>query len=741
MPTLNKLIKFCLCATPFLPLLFTPFTFFPWHYGKTAIFQIIVELLLLCFIIFYRSAHKSAGQNPPSQGGEGGVGRSFSLLDWSLLIFTALLVLTAFTGVNAHNSFWGNQARANGIFTWLHFFAFYILLINFFQEEKDWKRFFYLTVGVAFLTGITALFPQLLPAVAQSVAGGGIIGNRAFFSSYMVLSAGISLILFASAARKVKWLWLFLSVFFVGCVISAGNRGAEVGIFFGVLAGLFIALLFVKEKKVRLSAAVGIIILAALVAGGFYMNKISWVADNFPRAAGFFPGLIEYSSGTGETRLMAWKIAWQGLKDKPILGWGMGNYEVVFNKYFNPRFLKYSFTETVWDKPHNWLLDIANSAGIIGALAYLTIIASAGWMLLKVARANPQQRAVAFVACSVLVAYFIQNLFLFETTNSLLLWMGLLAYSSYLYRSARPVGHAPDSRPRSGWWKIAAVGVLLFAFCASAAPLRASYYTRRAETSYNLQDWLSYADKAMSAGGLFAGENAIFLAEKFTKFDKANAIINDKKVEEIGNRIIAVLSNEENEHPDFLSFPVWAGQVYLVLGEKTDAKYYVEAEKKLARAQAIAPAKQEALFLLGRLYLLEKKFDKAIEAQKAAVALEPSIDVSHWFLGLSYVAAGRVAEGLAEIEKAARLGYNLTVDRKLYLAGLYAGVKRYDQAIGIYQKLLEEQPENVDWQVKLAAAYALAGQKKEARDWAERAARLYPPLKPEVEKFIKQYNL
>ena len=71
-----------------------------------------------------------------------------------------------------------------------------------------------------------------------------------------------------------------------------------------------------------------------------------------------------FSSGTSETRLMAWQSAWQGIKERPFQGWGLGNYEIVFNKYYNPKFLKYGFTETVWDKPHNWLLEIGVTAGI-----------------------------------------------------------------------------------------------------------------------------------------------------------------------------------------------------------------------------------------------------------------------------------------------------------------------------------------------------------------------------------------
>ncbi|MBI5728777.1 MAG: hypothetical protein HY983_00835, partial [Candidatus Magasanikbacteria bacterium] len=69
---LNKIIKFGLYSTLFLPLLFTSFTYFPWNFGKTIIFQIVVELLLFLHII--GQAMKSDDKTA----------KPMNWLDWSL---------------------------------------------------------------------------------------------------------------------------------------------------------------------------------------------------------------------------------------------------------------------------------------------------------------------------------------------------------------------------------------------------------------------------------------------------------------------------------------------------------------------------------------------------------------------------------------------------------------------------------------------------------------------------------
>ena len=65
---------------------------------------------------------------------------------------------------------------------------------------------------------------------------------------------------------------------------------------------------------------------------------------------------------------MIWNISWQGVKERPILGWGQDNFSFVFTKYYNPQM----YAQEPWfDRSHNVFLDWLVAAGVVGLIAYL----------------------------------------------------------------------------------------------------------------------------------------------------------------------------------------------------------------------------------------------------------------------------------------------------------------------------------------------------------------------------------
>lgn len=746
MPKINKIIQFGLYLVMLLPLVFIPFTYVPWHFGKTVIFQIVVELLVVVWFV-------GAYSRMP-------LPKRLNYLDWSVLAFLAIITVTALIGVNPANSFWGLQNRANGVFTWWHFGAYYFLLKYFFknfgrqstvipapqsaggiqqtpsrrldslfQGNDNWVV--YLAVFVAILASLTSLFPQILPVSWQSTAGGGIIGNRAFLAGYLVLAAGLSS--YCAVLFKNNWRWFFVvaSALLAYIIYMTGNRGALLGLFVGVFVAMVSSVFLVKRKMLKVVLSLVVLFFLSLVTYYVILN--------------FRP----LTSGTGNTRLMAWDIAWQGIKAKPVTGWGWGNFDVVFDKFYNPNFLKYSFSETVWDKPHNWFLEIGVTGGLVSMLAYLAILFSAGYYLLK----NKNS-----ILLATLLASFVTSLFLFETTNSLILWFLVLAMASSLSsRADTPtyVGGGVEGSLRqrlrdssTSLSSFASVGmtviILSFVSCFLFLNLRSlkySYYMRKAELSTALMDWSGWSDLALSAPAPFKYENAVFLAEQFVNFDKAGVMTDKKEIKESALALTSVLGQAGERYPLNLSYPVWSGQIYTVLGDKFDKKYYVEARKVLEEAVKISPQKQEVHFLLGRMYLLQPDYVKALDEQRQAVEIAPQIASSHWFYGLTLVASGDRSAGLVEIEKALELGYSITAEQMLYILDLYAEEKNYAKLIEEYKKLINQEPGNLNWYIKLATVYAVSGDKKSALDLAQYILLQAPQLKTEVDNFIKEYKL
>jgi tetratricopeptide (TPR) repeat protein len=238
----------------------------------------------------------------------------------------------------------------------------------------------------------------------------------------------------------------------------------------------------------------------------------------------------------------------------------------------------------------------------------------------------------------------------------------------------------------------------------------------------------------------FRGEVGVFLAERFVQLDKMELPL-DSRSTAVAQKVATVLEEESTLHPLTIAYPIWAAQIHSVLGEKVDPKYLEAGQKDAELARTLSPNKQDILFILGRIYLLKKDFAKAIQIQQAAVAVEPSIPVGHWFLGLSYQAAGQSKEALAEIHRAVELGYGPSDDQEFYIIDLELAAKNYDAVIKGYTKFLEREPENPNWYIRLATVYAVKGDKKSAFEFAEKAVALDPSIRAAADAFIKEYKL
>lgn len=105
-------------------------------------------------------------------------------------------------------------------------------------------------------------------------------------------------------------------------------------------------------------------------------------------------------------RMAHWQAAWGMFNDRPWLGVGIGNYEPVYPAYSLPG----------WTEPlghaHNYYLNIAAEAGLIGLAAYLVLWGAAFWQAWKVVRTTQGYwRGIAVGILGVLTYLSVHNLF------------------------------------------------------------------------------------------------------------------------------------------------------------------------------------------------------------------------------------------------------------------------------------------------------------------------------------------
>ncbi|MFA6106832.1 MAG: O-antigen ligase family protein [Patescibacteria group bacterium] len=723
---LNKIIKFGLNFSLILPLAFISWTMYPAHFGKTVFFQILIALLGLLGVILVAVKKEKFFV--------------FSKIDWAVIIFFLVLLATSFFGDNFNRSFWSDQSRVQGLFTLAHFIIFYFLFRQFIVSRDDWKKFLGMALAVALLSSLIAWFGLYIPGIKNYILDGtrlsGLIGNPIFLANYLMLPIFIGIFYFLRF-RDSAWKWLGLLSALVSLITIFGTKTR--GVFIGIIAGaaLAIILYFIFQAGKRLR--IGLIAGAALAI-------IIWSSGlAFPAVRNFLPPSISFvysislNDTTAKTRIMAWQIALKGLKDSPIIGHGLESYQAIYDKYYNPKFLAYSFQETVWDQPHNYVLDIANSAGIIGVISYLVLLGFIFIGLYKKIRAeeNRKDRAGLIFIFAGIGAYVIALLFSFETSNSLQLWFLILALVVWIVESDKK-----EDRPIKDWHLNLMVIAFFVFFLVSAfigyRMLKASYYTSLARDAKAIQSnfiWEKYALKAMETPAPFKWDVAVNLTMDLTSFDGWGKL-DRETLEPVAYEIEKEFKADVEKYPNTYIYKFWLGQLYTFMGEYLDNVYYKKAEEVLFSAKSINHDRQQIPLLLGKLYFLTGESGKS-EAVLGELAFKnPDYPEPHWYYGLALMQNKKRTEGITELEKGAGFALSITTNTR-YLIDIYAQDKSYEKIVPLYENLIAREPQNAQNYASLAATYMILGDKIMAKEYIEKAVELNPALREEAINFLK----
>ncbi|MBI4812714.1 O-antigen ligase family protein [Candidatus Falkowbacteria bacterium] len=805
----NKLfngIKIGLYAAFLLPLVFTSRTMYPWHFGKTILFMALVEILVALAVVYYsrRFRHSEAeDRRIPSQSATSmGSFTSFrmTVLDWLLIIFFAVQIISAAFGVDFTRSFWGDQQRAQGVFVWLHFAAFYFLLRYFLTpplykggkgdlppllaKERAGVRsgvlmnWCNLSVWIFIIAVISSLLAWLGPKISffNNIIGkgaqlSGMIGNPIFFASYLIIPVflGFALFfLFTPLVAGISVIWILYLIFGANnfTPFNKGGRGDLLPLLNKERVGVRSA----RSKNWRIK----FFLLAAMILGFLslgalfiYNRKSDYLKNNFPMVARVLS--VSPEEGTAQTRLMAWQIALKAWRDKPVLGWGPENYQDAFDKHYNPEFLKYSFAETVWDKPHSYPLEILATTGAVGFISYLGFLVVLFFYLVKIIKnAEDEKTRFGFIILTGgAVAYIIQNSFAFETSNSLQMWVFLLALVGEAHRHSEAEGRRipllsaisrdPSSASPAGGAELRMTKVkeiiknfffiliLLLIPCGlykNYTFYKASVLMGGARDAAEIGSaylWQKNAVETLNYKIPFLWEQAVFLTKDLANIDKAGKL--DKKtLDSVSPRLIEIFENEiKKGHGPYL-FRFWLGQLYGFMGEYVDKKYYGEADKILEEAREFSPDRQHIPLLMAKNYLLRNKTDEGIKILENLADKNPEFPEPHWFLGVALMQKGEEARGMEELEKGKDFGVNFK-SNVLYLIDLYAKRKEYDKIILLYKGLITQEPGNASYHASLAATYAAMGDKENLITSLNKAVELNPDLAEEAKKFLKSNGI
>jgi arylsulfatase A-like enzyme/Tfp pilus assembly protein PilF len=151
-----------------------------------------------------------------------------------------------------------------------------------------------------------------------------------------------------------------------------------------------------------------------------------------------------------------------------------------------------------------------------------------------------------------------------------------------------------------------------------------------------------------------------------------------------------------------------------------------EARQWVDKAIAVNPKNLKAWYQKGWM-TMGRDPDAAIADFQQALTIQPSFAMAHRDLGMIMLQKGQYAEAASHLEQAASLG--LSHPKLFNFLGIaYSRIGRYRDAVKVYAKALDKEPEFAEAHLNLSYAYEKLNRSREARAEFERACKLNSEL-------------
>ncbi len=696
---LRTLLRYLIYTTFFVPIIIVPVAFiFPFIVPKILLFRSFTILIVATYVLLAVSNWQE-------------IKLRLSPLTIAVLLFVLSFTISTIAGVDGYHSFWDNHERMLGLFTIIHYAIFYCVTTSFFSSWVDWQKalkVFLVAGSVVMCVALTqVIFPQFLLNQGNARVT-STLGNAIYVGGYglFLLTAAVLLLLkerkanaqgvmwtsqdsiFTSIAMFVFFIvtayyskmpndtdWLAFAIVFIFLVaesivmalnkwrvieaaaiilgliglFSSGTRGSIVGLAAGVLVALVGYVIALKAhptfRKLTAAALAALVVLVAVLYG---FRHSTWVQElpAVGRAVNTSLSDIEHSP-----RWIAWQIAVESWKERPLFGWGPNNFFYAFNAHYNPRSLEFGYTETWFDNAHNIVLNTLAVQGAFGLLTFLAVFAVTIVVLIRGYRRGTLDVHVAVIGIAYVAAHLVENVTVFENPTSYIYFMFWLALANQL-ADGRALATAKTkvasvtkavSNATLGLVAVLAVG-LIAVF--NIQPARANMKALRA---------LQYLDADPEVGMQAAQEALQFNSPHIDDIRSdigrtITSVLNNKDaVQKFGSEKIKTLFELALQgyqanialHPLDIRNHLQLADLeenYAVITQNPE--YIAQAIGVLNDALTHSPRRQQILFALSSFYAQIGQFKEAVPYLEEAYNDDPKIPETYWRLGFTYLSLG-----------------------------------------------------------------------------------------------------
>jgi len=755
--SLIKVIKAAVFLILLTPLVIVPKSFFPFIFWKVILIRILVEIMLLFYLILVLMDKKYQIRR--------------SCLVWIVGIFLGVLVFTTITSLNPYHSFWSNQERMEGLVTTLHFGALFLVLAAVFQKTKDWYWLF----RVSFLVSLMAAFYGFLQKINLSwswiVFGGtdrlsSTFGNPSFLAAYVIPNIFLGAVLMLKAKSRPR------RFFYAGCILFelavlywTATRGALLG----MMAAIFCLLIFLFiQRTKRLFKFIGLALMVFMVVGGlaiYLARDHPFVAKDQTLSRLTSISLRSLTAdGSTKTRIMAWQTAYRSWRQRPILGWGLENYNLAYHQNASAEFLELS-GNTWFDRAHNKVFDVLVTSGIFGLLSYLAIFGCMIFLLMRRWLRGGRRDWISPIILSLLVAYFLQNLFVFDTPASYLMFFTVLAFvhvrtlkltpqSSFALDQVHKQGNfakiknnSINPNKKNAFVALLVIVTILIMIEVNIKPAMANHDLIMGYASNRAEDMTNYFKKAMFMKTFVQGEARqqfvqvlIRVAIQVQDSNRSLTLIKPMVDLAISQMEEAVAENSQDP-----SNYLYLARVYRLASS-------IEGEPAIAdkvmnifqNVKINSSLKSDIYYELANALILSKHYEDALTIYRKIMEFSVDVAAAHWGIGKIMYLTGSPQESIIEMQQAQAMGYFLSKNRAsdlLIMSDVCIGLKQFAQAKTLYQDYLKINPDDVQAWAGFAEVYARSGDFPTAQETTKQILRIQPQSGADIEKFIQRLKI
>lgn len=682
---LQGIIYVGLFAVPFLTLYVANENFFPYITGKNFWFRIIVEIVLAAYVIL---ALLDTTFRP-----------RFS---WLLATFSALLGVMLIATLQAEHvttALWSNFERMDGYVTIVHVFLYFLVLAGMFKSRAIWTYFLNTTVGVAALVA--------LQGVAQ-LSGGttrvdSTLGNAAYMAVYMLFHIFIVALLFArTKVVPYRVIYGLLIVLFVFVLLQTGTRGTAIGLATGSLAMVAYMVLFAtKNPQIRRYAVIATVALVVVFSGFFAVRDSAYIQSK--------PALARIANidlgNDLRVRSIIWGMSIEGVKERPLFGWGNGNFNYVFNEQYDPRL----YGQEQWfDRVHNIVFDWLIAGGVVGLLAYGSIFAAIFYYLIIVAWRK--ESAIPVMERGILVGltvgYMTHNLVVFDNIISYIFFAVLLALV-HSYYSEEWGGFMKRSLPKPIVTQIAAPIIVVLAvvivYVVNVPGMRAASGIIDAFRTQDIAQRLSTFEEILALNSFAQQEIVEQLAQQAMGIAQNPGAIDPALRDKFLATAESELQKMVQEKPGDARLHVFLSSYYRATGDQA------KAQAELAIARSLSPKKQAIILQQGAVEIALGNNEAARDFFAEAFRLDETNDEAreYYYASLLFTGESEQAEGLLA---STTPEFKDRIANSDFVFSALNQAKQYETLAGLYEQRVLATPDNAQQWASLAFLYYQLGQ-------------------------------